>query len=152
MKFSVLPKLRQGLAAVALLLLTSLSADAEPHFTNKAGNLIWDQATDSVWMRCSLGQNWDGKTCAGKAKEFTFQDAQAAAQELNSRSGFAGHNDWKVPEIRQLASLIACSNGQATSFRDVKDGGSTIVHDCPDGRVKPTIDPIAFPTTDANWS
>lgn len=59
------------------------------------------------WMRCSLGQTWEGNTCAGVAKEFTFDEAQAALKELNAKGGAHGKTDWRVPTPPELASLMA---------------------------------------------
>lgn len=131
-----------GLACVLAACLP-LASQAEPYFTNKEGNLIWDKATNLVWQRCSVGQTWDGKTCAGEAKKFTFDEAQKQAG-----------NGWRVPTIRQLASLIRCSDGKFKDAVDVGDGGTAIPRVCPDGSKKPTIDPVAFPQTPSSlfWS
>lgn len=49
------------LLALALVTIATL-ADAEPYFVHKNGAMVYDQATRLVWMRCSLGQSWDGKS------------------------------------------------------------------------------------------
>ncbi len=90
-----------------LLSLAALHAQATPFFASKDGSMIWDQATGLVWMRCSLGQKWDGKTCAGEAEKYNFDSAQASAKQTS----FGGINDWIVPPIRQLAGLMGCSTG-----------------------------------------
>lgn len=59
------------------------------------------------WMRCSLGQTWEGNTCTGVAKEFTFDEAQAAVKELNAKVSAHGKTDWRVPTPPELASLMA---------------------------------------------
>lgn len=134
---------------LALLISASFwGAQAGPYFTNKEGNQIWDKATSLVWMRCSLGQTWDGKDCRGDASRFIYAGAQQTAKDLNAQGGYGGANDWQVPSIRQLATLIACSSIGALKMREnVGDGGDAIAHGCPDGSATPTIDANAFPST-----
>ena len=95
----------------AALLAASMSAQADPFFTNKEGNLIWDQATGLVWMRCSLGQDWDNNRniCSGMAKKYRQVQFQDVVQSFNSNAGYAGAAAWQVPSIRVFASLRQCS-------------------------------------------
>lgn len=120
----------------ALVACLPLTSQAEPYFTNKEGNLIWDKATNLVWQRCSVGQTWDGKTCAGEAKKFTFDEAQKQAS-----------NGWRMPTIRELASLIYCSSGQTRSKADLEDGAPVIANQCVSPYSKPTINTSAFAAT-----
>lgn len=132
------------LAVVWLLTMwLPLHGQAEPFFTNKKGNLIFDKATGLVWQRCSLGQVWDGKTCSGGAEKFNFVETQKLAND-----------GWRVPTVRELISLVYCSNGPAQMSRDPKDGGPLISNGCVKGHSKPTINTIAFPGTPSKlfWS
>jgi hypothetical protein len=63
--------------------------------------------TGLTWMRCSLGQTWDGKTCIGEAAGFTW----GAALQAANRQSFAGRTDWRLPNKNELASIVeeACS-------------------------------------------
>lgn len=147
-------RLLKMLAAMALAL-TGWAAQAGPYFASKDGSMVWDQATGLVWMRCSLGQRWDGKTCAGEAKKYTFEAAQQTAAALNGAGGFGGHRDWQVPTVRQLAGLVLCSKGVPVQSRDVSDGSASVPSECPAGSARPTTDPTAFPGTlvdDWYWS
>lgn len=126
----------------------SLAAQAGPYFANKEGNQVWDKATGLVWMRCSLGQTWDGRACSGDASKFNFSGAQQSAKDLNAQGGYGGANDWQVPTVRQLSSLISCSSPGAFLIREnIGDGGDVIATMCPDGSSAPTIDVNAFPST-----
>ncbi len=69
-----------------------------------------DPKTNMIWMRCSLGQTWDGKTCKGEAKQYTWEEARQALAELNAAGGFGGHMDWELPHIEDLHSLIHSPN------------------------------------------
>lgn len=62
-----------------------------------------DNSTGLLWQRCSLGQTWDGSTCAGSASTYTWQEA---LQQGNSNS-FAGYSDWRLPNVRELSSIVA---------------------------------------------
>lgn len=69
---------------------------------------VTDTATRLVWMRCSLGQTWDGTTCQGDAQFLNWQQALQAPQTTN----FAEYNNWRLPNIKELASIVeeACYN------------------------------------------
>ncbi len=66
-----------------------------------------DLQTGLMWMRCSLGQDWDAQnsTCTGTPQTFTWQAALQAAASLDQNGGYAGFTDWRVPNIRSLSSL-----------------------------------------------
>jgi hypothetical protein len=61
------------------------------------GSEVKDLKTGLVWQRCSLGQTWDGTTCAGEASSYTWQQALQAAQTAG--------NGWTLPNINELLSL-----------------------------------------------
>lgn len=86
--------------------------EREQHF---GARFILDQegtATDTEaglqWMRCSVGQRWDGKTCTGEAETFTWTTALTVPEKFE----FAGHRDWRVPRQDELHSLTYCSSGR----------------------------------------
>lgn len=62
--------------------------------------------TGLVWARCSLGQSWNAaeNTCGadGSATRFTWDAALAAAEQAD----YAGTEDWRLPNKKELASLI----------------------------------------------
>lgn len=64
------------------------------------------KATGLVWMRCALGQKWDGKDCTGTAATHEWQKALQAAAAFNVTGGFAGHADWRLPNIKELDSIV----------------------------------------------
>ena len=68
---------------------------------------IWyDPSTNLTWMRCSLGQTWNGRTCVGTAQKYTWEEAQQAVAEMNRNGGYAGYTDWMVPDTKALQSLL----------------------------------------------
>lgn len=66
-----------------------------------------DQLTGLVWMRCSLGQIWNGKTCEGQVMKTTWQGALEEVRRINARKeGVAGSKAWRLPNIKELNTLI----------------------------------------------
>jgi hypothetical protein len=102
------------------------------------------------WLRCSVGQQWTGSSCAGSHKEYTFAEAQAVPDTFNAK-GYGGKRDWRLPTIRELQSLVVCSTGfkNRTENVNVNDGGEPLKDGCNDGPNKPTIDTGRFPQTPA---
>lgn len=66
---------------------------------------VTDTETKIIWMRCAMGQKWDGKTCTGKAHEYSWQEARDAVAELNSDT-FGEPTSWRLPYVPELASIV----------------------------------------------
>jgi hypothetical protein len=64
---------------------------------------VTDNQTTLTWMRCSLGQAWDAgsSSCTGTASRYNWQNALTAANSTD----FAGQNDWRLPNIKELKSI-----------------------------------------------
>ncbi len=116
---------------------------------------MWrDPKTNLVWMRCSLGQTWDGKTCTGEAKSYTWQEALDAAKAFNNDGGFGGYKDWIVPHIEDLSTIRYCSTGfEKTRKIPAKTGGTRTIEDVCNGEgyQRPTINQTIFPNTKDSW-
>ena len=66
---------------------------------------VTDLKTGLMWKLCVEGQS--GSDCAsGSAETFSWQQALQRAQTVNSGGGFAGFTDWRVPNIKELSSLV----------------------------------------------
>jgi len=72
------------------------------------GSTVRHEPTGRVWARCSLGQEWNAATesCDGTAEDFHWRDALQEVAEINADGGFAGHSDWRVPNINELESIV----------------------------------------------
>ncbi len=57
-----------------------------------------------MWSRCSLGQTWNNGTSRCD-NAFTVHTWQAALTEADS-STLAGFNDWRLPNIKELNSIV----------------------------------------------
>ena len=80
----------------------STSAETTPlsRFTISAdGTEVTDKKTGLTWLRCSLGQSWDGNNCSGEAKKFgSWVEALKAAKKIN--------NSYRLPNIKEYMSIV----------------------------------------------
>ena len=77
-----------------------LSAPTERYKVNTDGT-VKDNATGLLWKRCSEGQS--GASCEnGSASTFSWREAVALA----AVSDHAGSKRWRLPTIRELATLL----------------------------------------------
>jgi hypothetical protein len=106
---------------------------------------VTDVKTNLQWMRFSLGQKWENETCVGEAEGFTWKEAQQAAELINKHGGYAGYQDWRLPTIDELKSLVYCSSGQPKTWNDTGE-------ECEGDYARPTIDSGAFPNIPSSWS
>ncbi|CAK0766505.1 conserved hypothetical protein [Gammaproteobacteria bacterium] len=63
---------------------------------------VTHEPTGLMWAKCSVGQTSDGSSCTGSASSLTWIQALAAAKNLR----LANHNDWRLPNIKELMSLV----------------------------------------------
>jgi hypothetical protein len=61
---------------------------------------VKDKQTGLIWQRCSLGQTWSGTSCTKSGAVIFYNWANALQTAKNMGGG------WRVPNIRELASLI----------------------------------------------
>jgi hypothetical protein len=95
-------------------------------FRDTGGGTVLHVSTGLVWKRCAEGQTWSGGACTGTPTLYNWQDALAQAEG----STYAGQSDWRLPNIKELESLVE------------------------DGCYNPAINAIQFPDTPAGnfWS
>ena len=67
------------------------------------GNTVSDLNTGLVWQRCHLGASWNGSNCISDGSNLTYT-WEAALSEADSNS-LNGHNDWHLPNIKELMSI-----------------------------------------------
>lgn len=89
-------------------------AKTDPRITGSYHDLgngtLLDTRTGLQWMRCALGQQWDGQTCVGEAGMWIWVDLSASVESFNNLSGCGGLRDWRIPTIDELKTLIDDSN------------------------------------------
>ena len=69
-----------------------------------------DTKTGLIWKRCLEGYTWNGSTCTGSTALANWQTALQKA----AVSTFAGNSNWRLPNIKELASIAerGCVNPQ----------------------------------------
>jgi hypothetical protein len=79
-----------------------IPALAAKTYSDNLDGTVTDPTTGLQWMRCSMGQTWDGSACTGTASTYTFDQAVA----LTGMVTFAGQSDWRVPNVRELGTIV----------------------------------------------
>ena len=70
-------------------------------YTDHGNGTVTDTRTGLMWKQCAEGLS--GASCqTGSAQTFTWADALAHADA----SAFAGYTDWRLPNVRELSSLV----------------------------------------------
>lgn len=116
-------------------------------YKDNGDGTVTDVRTGLQWMRCSLGQTWQGGTCVSEAEKYDWQSAPDAAKALNRQGGYASYRDWRVPTKEELETLFYCSSGKPKTWNDT--GIS-----CKGDFKRPPIYQTAFPNTreEIYWS
>ncbi len=70
-----------------------------PHYIDNHDGTVSDTTTGLMWKRCTEGQSWDGTICNGNYSTYTY------VQATTLTSSFAGHTDWRLPNIRELTTI-----------------------------------------------
>lgn len=73
-------------------------------FQDNGDGTVTDLESKLMWMRCASGQRWADGGCTGTAAAYGWAAAQRQAQQV-SRDGSAFFNDWRVPALRELATI-----------------------------------------------
>jgi Protein of unknown function (DUF1566) len=83
-------------------------------FEDNGDGTVTDKESRLMWLRCSIGQQWNGVGCTGQSARLDWSSAQAAATSLN-RSGVQFFNDWRLPSLREMATIAErqCRNPRA---------------------------------------
>ncbi|MBL4760729.1 MAG: DUF1566 domain-containing protein [Mariprofundaceae bacterium] len=92
-------------AAVAACLTSITASTPTSQFTDHGNGTVTDNKTGLMWKQCSEGLS--GVNCAtGTVAVYTWKAALLAVQTLNMGVGFAGFTDWRVPNIKELDSIV----------------------------------------------
>ena len=84
---------------------------------------ITDKMTNLMWQKCTLGAVWNNQSesCevdGDELKILKFEILQwRDALERARQNDFASHSDWRLPNVKELASIVtpACMDTVSTS-------------------------------------
>ena len=107
-------KLAYFLVALSLFSPLSLSAEQNTYIVDDWPNsryriqgdgTVIDTKTGLMWTQCSLGQTYDSSnvSCSGSPSGYVWQSALVAASDYD----LADYDDWRLPNINELRSLVA---------------------------------------------
>jgi len=68
-------------------------------------HLIIDLQSGVEWMRCSVGQQWDGSSCTGDIIRLSHADIAKAIVLANEQLGGA----WRLPSRAELEGLVCAT-------------------------------------------
>lgn len=66
---------------------------------------VTDKTSGLMWMRCRLGESWNGSQCIDEALVYDWNEALSASQSVT----VAEHSDWYLPNVKELFSIVALS-------------------------------------------
>ena len=80
-------------------------------FKDNSDGTITDLKTKLIWKKCIEGLTWQSatNTCTDDPNVedmMTWQEALAKAAQLNANGGLAGATNWRLPNIKELSSII----------------------------------------------
>lgn len=132
--------------ALELFLLDKGAKYAKHHVLNapdpalEKSGIVEVNHTGLIWKRCSQGQGWTGSTCTGDTAYYTWKSAMNHAENHS----YANYNDWRLPTVKELNTLVHCSNGNQIQY--IEDGYKAH-HGGKPCKKSPTINQQLFPNT-----
>lgn len=74
-------------------------------FIQEKNGTVTDKITGLMWQQCIVGLN--GENCeSGVATKFSWAEALLYPSQKKSDVIYAGHKDWRIPNIRELTSIV----------------------------------------------
>ena len=68
-------------------------------------HLVIDLLSGAEWMRCSVGQRWNGKSCEGEIIRLNHDDVAKAIVIANEQLG----GNWRLPSRKELEGLVCAA-------------------------------------------
>lgn len=85
-------------------------------YAEPGDGLVLDIRTGLVWYKCTIAESYDSATdtcvvTSADLQSLTWQGALQAIGSIND-AGLLGFNDWRMPNIKELGSLVerACTD------------------------------------------
>ncbi len=89
-----------------IIILTNISINNmhANNFLYEKDHLILDLKNNIYWLRCSVGQVWQGNNCSGKALKLSMKQVKEAKKIAKKDLG----GNWRLPNRKELESIV-CS-------------------------------------------
>ncbi len=82
-----------------------VASTPDSQLTDNGDGTITDTVTGLSWKKCMEGVT--GNLCdTGAAASFTWRAALQRPGVVNGGGGFAGYTDWRLPNIKELTSIV----------------------------------------------
>ena len=94
-------KLRFIAISIILILSGSNSIAGDARFMIRE-HIVVDLERQIEWLRCSVGQRWDGKKCMGNVVNLSLDIVPEAIKIANEQLG----GQWRLPTKAELTSII----------------------------------------------
>ena len=104
-----MPKSFITLALFSIINIYSILPAQSQQFFLK-GHLVIDLKNGVEWMRCSVGQRWNGEECFGEAVPLSHEDIPAVLAIASEQLG----DGWRLPSKDELLSLVCKECGTPT--------------------------------------
>lgn len=80
-------------------------------FTVHNNGTVTHKPTGLMWKVCSEGQTWNSSdgSCTGTITTHNWQEALEIPSALNAGVGFASQTDWRLPNVKELMSIVELS-------------------------------------------
>ena len=97
--------LNASAGTVNQILIDYIDADPSDRYIVHDDGTVTDTTTSLMWSQCLSGQTYDSanSTCSGTNTFHTWTEALQAAQDSN----YALYTDWRIPNAKELASIVA---------------------------------------------
>ena len=86
-----------------MIVICAISVNAEGIRLQRDGPIARDYIEKLEWMRCSVGQIWENKTCVGEIKMLSVKEALEVSARLKNLDG----GGWRLPRAKELQSIVS---------------------------------------------
>ncbi len=100
----------KGLFAIIFLFQISIFSHSYASSFYAKNHMVRDLANNIIWLRCSVGQQWNGEECIGDIILMDHQTIEMAIAMANEQLG----GEWRLPNLEELFSLVCqeCKRGE----------------------------------------